>query len=69
MLIISLGQHQIILDKFWMNNHEVVLDMQFDRLWFKSGACDHYGFSFTEFVFPFQLDMRRFFMHQLPDSS
>ena len=52
-----------------MNNHEVMLDMQFDQLWFKSGACDHYDFFDIEFVLSSQLDMRRFFMHQLSESS
>ena len=65
MLIISLDQHQIILNKLWMNNHEVMLNIQFNRLWFKLNACDPYNFLFIEFVFFFQFDMRRFFMHQL----
>ena len=30
MLITNFDQHQIILEKFWMNSYEVVLDMQFD---------------------------------------
>ena len=51
MLITSFDQHQIILNKFWMNNHEVMLNMQFDRLWFKLNVCDHYDSFFIEFVF------------------
>ena len=51
MLIISFGQHQIILNKFWMNSHEMVLNMQFDRLWFKLGACDHYNFFLSNSFF------------------
>ena len=53
MLIISFDQHQIILNKLWMNNHKMMLNMQFDRLWFKSSVYDHYDSFFIEFVFFF----------------
>ena len=65
MLIISFDQHQIILNKLWMNSHKIMLNIQFDRLWFKSNVCDYYDFFFIEFVFFSQFDMRCFFMHQL----
>ena len=43
MLITPLGQHPVILGKPWLNRHEVVLDMKFDRLIFVPGCCSHFG--------------------------
>ena len=48
-----------------MNSHGVVLDMQFDRLWFKPGACDHYDSPSIEFVLPPQFDLKRSSNHPL----
>ena len=59
MLIISLNQHQIILEKLWMNSHEVMLNMQFDQLSFKFDACDHYDVFIFSFEFFFTIDFRR----------
>jgi len=36
MLIVSLGNHSIIVGKPWMNKHGVILDMKYDRLVYKS---------------------------------
>ena len=69
MLITSLGQHQIILGKPWMNSHGVVLDMQFDQLSFKPGACDHYGAPTSQFESPPSTDLRRSPMQPLTSSD
>ena len=41
LLIITLGQHDVILGKTWMNRHRVLLDMSTDELRFLLGRCDH----------------------------
>ena len=43
MLITDIGSHPIILGKPWQNAHGVLLDMEHDRLIFKSGKCIHAG--------------------------
>ena len=42
MLIIDLNNHSIILNKSWMNKHEVILNMTYDKLIFKSFKCNHH---------------------------
>ena len=43
MFITKIGAHSLILGKSWMNTHGVVLDMQVDKIIFKSGRCTHSG--------------------------
>ena len=43
MLVTSLGQHPIILEKPWMRKHGVILDMSCDKLTFWPGHCQHSG--------------------------
>ena len=45
-----------------MNNHEIVLNMQFDQLSFKFDACDHYDAFIFSFEFFSTVDLRRFSM-------
>ena len=42
LLIIDLDSHSIILEKSWMNKHEVILNMIYDKLIFKSFKCSHH---------------------------
>ena len=42
MLIVSLNNHRIIIDKPWMNRHEVILNMLYDRIVFKSNRCKYF---------------------------
>ena len=42
LLIIDLNNHSIILEKSWMNKHEVILNMIYDKLIFKSKRCSHH---------------------------
>ena len=42
LLIIDLDNHSIILEKSWMNRHEVILNMIYDKLIFKSFRCRHH---------------------------
>ena len=42
MLIVSLNNHRIIINKSWMNRHEVILNMLYDRIVFKSNRCKHF---------------------------
>ena len=41
MFITKIKSHFIILDKFWMNKHEIILNMKIDNLIFKRERCDH----------------------------
>ena len=41
LLIIMLSQHNLILEKIWMNHHRVLLNMSADELHFLLGRCDH----------------------------
>ena len=43
LLITDLGNHPIILGKPWMNRHEVILNMAYDKLIFKPSRCSHHG--------------------------
>ena len=45
MFITKIGAHSLILDKPWMNTHDVMLDMQVDKIIFKSDRCTHSGAS------------------------
>ena len=47
MLIVSLNNHRIIIDKSWMNRHEVILNMLYDRIVFKSNRCKHFEATFN----------------------
>ena len=42
MLIMSLSNHRIIIDKSWMNRHKVILNILYDRIVFKSNCCKHF---------------------------
>ena len=42
LLIIDLNNHPIILEKSWMNRHEIILNMTYDKLIFKSFRCNHH---------------------------
>ena len=53
MLVTSLGQHPIILEKPWMQKHSVILDMSCDKLTFWPGHCQHSGVKvLTELLVP-----------------
>ena len=41
MLIISLNNHRIIIGKSWINRHEIILNMLYDRIVFKSNRYKH----------------------------
>ena len=41
MLIVSLNNHRIIISKSWINRHEIILNMLYDRIVFKSNRCKH----------------------------
>ena len=41
MLIATLGNHDFILGKPWMNRHGVILDLLTDKLLFRPGHCHH----------------------------
>ena len=41
LLIIILSQHDIILEKIWMNCHEILLNMSADKLYFLLRRCDY----------------------------
>ena len=43
-----------------------MLNMQYNQLFFKFNACDHYDAPFTEFVLFSMFDLRRSSMHQSP---
>ena len=42
LLIIDLNNHSIILKKSWINKHEIILNMTYDKLIFKSFKCNHH---------------------------
>ena len=42
MLITKLNNHHFILNKFWMNVHDVLLNMQLNRLIFELDRCNHF---------------------------
>ena len=50
MLIIDLNNHSIILNKSWMNKHEIILNMTYDKLIFKSFKCNHHDNISSEVV-------------------
>ena len=41
MLIVSLNNYCIIINKSWMNRYEIILNMLYDRIVFKSNRCKH----------------------------
>ena len=41
LFIIKIEQHSLILDKSWMNKHEIVLNIINDEYYFTSNHCDH----------------------------
>ena len=41
LFIIRIGQHSLILEKFWMNRHEMILNIINDECYFISDHCDH----------------------------
>ena len=41
LFIIKINQHSFILNKSWMNRHEVILNMISDECYFTSNHCDH----------------------------
>ena len=47
MLIVSLKNHRIIINKSWMNRHKVILNMLYDRIVFKSNRCKHFEATFN----------------------
>ena len=47
MLIVSLNNHRIIINKSWMNRHEIILNMLYNRIVFKSNRCKHLGAIFN----------------------
>ena len=47
MLIVSLNNHRIIIDKSWMNRHEIILNMLYDRIVFKSNCCKYFEATFN----------------------
>ena len=47
MLIVLLNNHRIIIGKSWMNRHEVILNILYDRIVFKSNRCKHFGAIFN----------------------
>ena len=46
-LIVSLNNYRIIINKSWMNRHEIILNMLYDRIVFKSNRCKHLGTTFN----------------------
>ena len=47
MLIVPLNNHRIIIDKSWMNRHEVIVNILYDRIVFKSNRCKHLEATFN----------------------
>ena len=41
MLIVPLSNHRIIISKSWINRHEIILNMLYDCIVFKSNRCKH----------------------------
>ena len=50
LLIIDLNNHSIILKKSWMNKHEIILNMTYDKLIFKFFKCNHHDNIFNQIV-------------------
>ena len=50
LLIIDLNNHSIILKKSWMNKHEVILNITYDKLIFKFFKCNHHDNIFNQVV-------------------
>ena len=48
LLIIDFDSHSIILEKSWMNKHEIILNMIYDKLIFKSFKCNHHDNIFNQ---------------------
>ena len=42
MLITKLNNYSIIIDKSWMNKHEIILNIMYDKLIFVSDRCFHW---------------------------
>ena len=47
MLIVSLSNHRIIIDKSWMNRHKIILNILYNRIVFKSNRCKHFEATFN----------------------
>ena len=41
-LIVSLNNHRIIINKSWINRPRIILNMLYDRIVFKSNRCKHF---------------------------
>ena len=50
LLIIDLNNHSIILEKSWMNKHEIILNMTYDKLIFKFFKCSYHDSIFNQVV-------------------
>ena len=50
LLIIDLNNHSIILKKSWINKHEIILNMTYDKLIFKRFKCNHHDNIFSQVV-------------------
>ena len=50
LLIIDLSNYSIILKKSWMNKHEIILNMTYDKLIFKSFKCNHHDNIFSKTI-------------------
>ena len=50
LLIIDLSNHSIILKKSWINKHEIILNMTYDKLIFKFFKCNHHDNIFNQIV-------------------
>ena len=48
LLIIDFDSHSIILEKSWMNKHEIILNIIYDKLIFKSFRCNHHDNIFNQ---------------------
>ena len=48
LLIIDFDNHSIILKKSWINKHEIILNMIYDKLIFKSFKCNHHDNIFNQ---------------------
>ena len=55
LLIIDLNNHSIILEKWWMNKHQIILNMIYDKLIFKLKRCNHH-----ENIFNATIKVKRF---------
>ena len=60
LLIIDLNNHSIILKKSWMNKHEIILNMIYDKLIFKSFKCNHHDNIFSKTIQIKRLKVFRF---------